>query len=73
MDQFDSRVDAYIEKSAEFAKPILAYIREVAHEASPLITETIKWGFPFLITRGRFAICRHLKSMWVSGFGRPER
>jgi len=35
MEQYDSRVDAYIGKSAAFAQPILKYIREIAHEASP--------------------------------------
>lgn len=52
MEQYDARVDAYIAKSAEFAKPILEYIRELAHEASPLIVETIKWGCPFFDHKG---------------------
>jgi len=52
MEQYDSRVDAYIGKSAAFAQPILKYIREIAHEASPLLTETIKWGCPFFEYKG---------------------
>lgn len=47
MEQYDSRVDAFIEKAPEFAKPILEYIREFVHETSPLLMETVKWGFPF--------------------------
>ena len=42
----DSRVDAYIAKSPEFAKPILTYLRGVIHQACPEAVETIKWGSP---------------------------
>src|SRR5207237_738314 len=35
MGKRDPRVDAYIAKSADFAKPILVYIREVVHAACP--------------------------------------
>jgi uncharacterized protein YdeI (YjbR/CyaY-like superfamily) len=52
MEQYDNRVDAYIGKSADFAQPILNYIREIIHEASPLITETIKWGCPSFDYKG---------------------
>ena len=40
----DKRVDAYIAKSADFAKPILTYIREAVHEGCPEAEETIKWS-----------------------------
>lgn len=39
-------IDAYIDKAADFAKPILIKIREIVHSACPEISETIKWGFP---------------------------
>src|SRR4051812_48211838 len=42
----DSRVDDYISKSADFAKPILTYLRNVVHHACPEVRETIKWSFP---------------------------
>ncbi|MFL5467593.1 MAG: DUF1801 domain-containing protein, partial [Gemmatimonadaceae bacterium] len=42
----DPRIDAYIAKSADFAKPILVYLRELVHEACPNVDETIKWGMP---------------------------
>jgi len=42
----DPRVDAYIEESADFARPILTHLRDVVHEACPEVEETIKWGFP---------------------------
>ena len=48
----DPRVDEYIEKAAPFARPILAHLRKLVHEASPGITETIKWGFPHFDYKG---------------------
>jgi uncharacterized protein YdeI (YjbR/CyaY-like superfamily) len=50
----DPRVDAYIaNKAAPFAQPILAYIREVFHEAVPDIVEDIKWGAPAFVYKGK--------------------
>jgi uncharacterized protein YdeI (YjbR/CyaY-like superfamily) len=46
MSQKDSRVDAYIEKAAPFAKPVLIKIRKLIFQACPEAVETIKWGFP---------------------------
>lgn len=54
MGKRDRRVDAYIEKSQEFAKPILRHLREVVHGACPDVEETIKWGFPHFQYRGMF-------------------
>ena len=42
----DPRVDEYISKSADFAKPVLTYLREIVHKACPDVKETIKWNFP---------------------------
>jgi uncharacterized protein YdeI (YjbR/CyaY-like superfamily) len=42
----DPRVDAYIAKSAEFAKPILTHLRKLIHENCPTVEETMKWSFP---------------------------
>ncbi|MGQ0428847.1 MAG: YdeI/OmpD-associated family protein [Gammaproteobacteria bacterium] len=39
-------VDAYIAKSAEFARPNLARVRAAMHKGCPKIEETIKWGVP---------------------------
>jgi uncharacterized protein YdeI (YjbR/CyaY-like superfamily) len=44
MENVDPRVDAYIDKAADFAKPILAHLRKLIHEAAPDIKETMKWG-----------------------------
>ncbi len=48
----DNRVDVYISKSAEFAKPILEHLRGVVHKACPNVEETIKWGFPHFDYKG---------------------
>lgn len=42
----DARIDAYIAKSAPFAQPILAHLRELVHATCPAVQETVKWGFP---------------------------
>lgn len=46
MSAYDPRVDAYIEKAAPFAQPLLTHIRSLIHEHCPGIQENIKWGFP---------------------------
>lgn len=45
----DSRIDLYISKSADFAKPILNHLRQLIHSACPDVQETIKWGFPHFV------------------------
>lgn len=42
----DPRIDEYILKSADFAKPILKHLRQVVHNACPDVKETMKWSFP---------------------------
>lgn len=49
----DPRVDAYIESRAEFARPILRWIRERFHAALPEVEEAIKWSHPFFMLEGR--------------------
>lgn len=49
----DDRISAYIEKSADFAKPILRAVRAAVHDAVPGAGETIKWGMPFFTLNGR--------------------
>lgn len=49
MEKYNPLVDEYIEKSQEFAKPILNYIRETVHEFCPDTEEAIKWKFPTFI------------------------
>ncbi|HET9794465.1 MAG TPA: YdeI/OmpD-associated family protein [Thermoanaerobaculia bacterium] len=54
----DPRVDAYIARSAEFARPILVRLRSLVHRACPAAEETIKWGMPFFLSDG--AILCHM-------------
>ena len=52
MGKKDPRVDAYIGKSADFAKPILNHFRKLIHDTCPTVEETIKWGFPHFEYKG---------------------
>ncbi len=46
MTALDPRIDAYIAKSADFARPILTHLRTLVHAACPEVQETLKWGMP---------------------------
>jgi len=48
----DKAIDAYIAKSADFAKPILNHIRELVHAACPEVEEKMKWSFPHFDYKG---------------------
>ena len=43
----DPRIDAYIAEAADWARPILVHLRDLANAAVPGATETIKWGVPY--------------------------
>jgi uncharacterized protein YdeI (YjbR/CyaY-like superfamily) len=49
----DPRVDAYIARQADFAKPILTHLRAILHEACPDCEETLKWSMPSFIYKGK--------------------
>jgi uncharacterized protein YdeI (YjbR/CyaY-like superfamily) len=49
----DPRVDDYIEKAADFARPILTHLRDLAHRALPEAEEAIKWGMPHFLVKGK--------------------
>jgi len=48
----EKKIDAYIVKSADFAKPILLHIRELVHKACPDVEEKMKWSMPFFDYKG---------------------
>ena len=48
----DPRIDAYIERAAPFAQPILRHVRAAVREACPQVEETIKWGMPTFVHAG---------------------
>src|ERR1700712_5440792 len=73
MEQYDARIDVYIEKAAPFAQPILKHIRRVVHEVSPLITESVKWGMPFFEYKGPLCQMASFKQHLGFGFWRASR
>ena len=69
----DPRIDAYIEKAAPFAQPVLTHLRNLMHQACPHATESVKWGMPFFTQRG--VILCHMaafKRHCAFGFWGPE-
>jgi uncharacterized protein YdeI (YjbR/CyaY-like superfamily) len=49
----DPRVDAYLERAAPFARPILRHLRTVVHKSCPVAEETLKWGHPSFTYHGK--------------------
>jgi uncharacterized protein YdeI (YjbR/CyaY-like superfamily) len=69
----DPRVDAYIAKANDFAKPILKQIRAALHKGHPAVSETIKWGVPaYVDERGILCMTAAFKQhcAWVFWTGR---
>lgn len=52
----DPRIDAYIARQAEFARPILEHLRAAVHAAYPDVEEALKWGMPAFLHQGKL-IC----------------
>jgi uncharacterized protein YdhG (YjbR/CyaY superfamily) len=53
MKNTDPRIDAYIAKSAAFAKPVLRHLRKLVHEGCPEAEETLKWSHPTFMHAGK--------------------
>jgi uncharacterized protein YdeI (YjbR/CyaY-like superfamily) len=49
----DPRIDAYIARQADFARPILEHLRTIVHEACPECEETLKWSSPSFMYKGK--------------------
>lgn len=64
----DPRVDAYIAKSADFAKPILTHLRDVVHAACPQVQETMKWSMPHFDYTGIMCGMAAFKEHAIFGF-----
>lgn len=64
----DPRIDAYIDKAAEFAQPILRHLRELVHTGCPEVQETIKWGFPHFDYKGMLCSMASFKQHCAFGF-----
>ena len=73
MGKKDPRIDTYIAKSADFAKPILVEIRKRMHTACPDVVETIKWSMPHFEYQGKlFAHLAAFKAHASFGFAFSE-
>ena len=64
----DPRVDAYIERSADFAKPIMTHLRKLVHKASPKVSETVKWSMPAFEYKGLVCGLAAFKNHCTFGF-----
>jgi uncharacterized protein YdeI (YjbR/CyaY-like superfamily) len=64
----DPRVDAYIAKSADFARPILTAIRDTVHAACPETVEEMKWSFPHFTYKGMLCGMAAFKQHCTFGF-----
>lgn len=68
----DPRIDAYIAKSADFAKPILTQIRETIHAACPDVEESIKWSMPAFMYHGPLMNMAAFKAHATVGFWKGQ-
>ncbi|HEX8734743.1 MAG TPA: DUF1801 domain-containing protein [Pyrinomonadaceae bacterium] len=68
MGKRDERIDAYIDKSADFARPILQHLRELVHKACPQTEETMKWSFPHFDYKGMMCSMASFKQHCAFGF-----
>jgi uncharacterized protein YdeI (YjbR/CyaY-like superfamily) len=71
MGKRDARVDAYIEKAEDFARPILVHLRKLVHAACPDVEETIKWTFPNFLFKGILCSMAGFKRHCTFGFWHP--
>ena len=75
----DPRLDAYIARQNDFAKPILDHLRDVVHAACPDVEETMKWSAPHFDYKGQMmcsmaafkkhAVFGFWKSSLINGLG----
>src|SRR6266568_1237628 len=68
----DPRVDACIERAADFAKPVMKHLRKLVHAACPEVEETIKWQFPTFMHKGMLCGMAAFKNHCTFGFWKHE-
>src|SRR2546421_6427569 len=68
----DPRIDAYIAKSADFAKPILKHLRKIVHAGCPRVEETMKWSMPHFDYKGMMCGMAAFKEHCAFGFWKAE-
>ena len=64
----DPRIDQYIARQADFARPILEHLREVVHAACPEVEEGMKWSTPFFDYHGPLCQMAAFKQHCAFGF-----
>jgi uncharacterized protein YdeI (YjbR/CyaY-like superfamily) len=64
----DPRIDAYISKAPEFARPILKHLRAIVREGCPEVEETMKWSVPHFDYKGPLAGMAAFKAHCAFGF-----
>ncbi|MFN3388378.1 MAG: YdeI/OmpD-associated family protein [Allosphingosinicella sp.] len=71
---FDPRIDAYIDRQADFARPILERLRAAVHAACPDCEETLKWSMPAFLYKGAIlATMAGFKRHAAFGFWQGEK
>lgn len=73
MGKKDPRIDAYIARSAPFARPILRHLRKVVRAGCPQAEETLKWGMPHFVYEGILCNMAAFKAHCAFGFWKPGR
>ncbi len=68
----DPRVDAYIARSAGFARPILVHLRTLVHAACPEVEETLKWSSPHFMYKGMLCGMAAFKEHCAFGFWKEK-
>lgn len=69
----DQRIDAYIARQADFARPILEHLRAAVHDACPDAEETLKWSMPTFMYKGQIlASMAAFKAHATFGFWRAK-
>jgi hypothetical protein len=68
MTRRDPRIDAYIEKAPDYARPILRHLRAVVHAGCPQVEETLKWRMPSFEHEGLLCGMAAFKAHCTFGF-----
>ncbi len=68
MGKRDAKIDDYVAKSADFARPILTHLRELIHKGCPEVEETLKWRNPSFMYKGLLCGMAAFKEHCVLGF-----
>ena len=68
----DPRVDAYIARSAGFARPVLKHLRKVVHAGCPEAEETLKWSAPHFMYKGMLCGMASFRSHCAFGFWKEK-